>query len=341
MTSPKVTILLTSYNHADYLADAIESALAQSYDDYELLIVDDCSDDNSYEVAKSYQSKNITVVRNPVRLRAHGVNEAIRNHAHGEYIAMHHSDDLFKPHKLETQIPVMEQNPELGAIFSHADLIDEDNNEHNSDPGNYQLINHGNRSRNQWLNLFFYHGNRLWHPSAVVRKQCYYDVGFYDRRFGQMTDYDMWVRLCLRYPIQIIEEPLISFRVHKGQKNTSAFALDKQIRGKNEIQQVLKRFLAISTLEELLETFPEAKAIACGNNDNIKYLLAMTALKHGNHRHRVFGLNQLYDLMQDETIAAEINNKYNFNYPELIELSGEQDLYHFSKLSCFDESKAN
>ena len=102
---PKISIMLTSYNHEKYLREAIDSVLAQTYSDFELIIWDDASSDNSWNIIKSYSDKRIKAFRNEKnRLSHYGVNKTISEVAEGEYFAMHHSDDVWAPEKLQNQV---------------------------------------------------------------------------------------------------------------------------------------------------------------------------------------------------------------------------------------------
>src|SRR5215468_11236673 len=102
---PRVSVVLPSYNHERFVARALDSVLAQTYDDLEIVITDDGSTDNSVEVLRAYQEKDsrIKLFVNRVNYQTHSVNNCIR-HSSGEYLAMLSSDDEFSPAKLATQV---------------------------------------------------------------------------------------------------------------------------------------------------------------------------------------------------------------------------------------------
>ena len=102
---PKVSVILTSFNHAKYLREAIDSVLNQTFTHFELIIWDDASSDNSWEIIQSYQDPRIKAFRNDVQRRGiYGINKAISEVAQGEFIAIHHSDDVWEFAKLDKQI---------------------------------------------------------------------------------------------------------------------------------------------------------------------------------------------------------------------------------------------
>lgn len=118
MNAPKVSVILTSYNNAKYLGAAIDSILAQSFSDFELILVDDCSQDDSARIIKAYESRDSRV--KSVLLGSNTGMSGARNRgfdvAAGEYIAYMDSDDVSLPARLPKQVDFLEQNPETGAV---------------------------------------------------------------------------------------------------------------------------------------------------------------------------------------------------------------------------------
>ena len=125
---PEVSVILTSYNHGAYVAAAIESALNQTFADFELLIIDDGSKDDSREIIKRFDDPRIktflyTENRGPVL----AIRDAV-NFARGKYIAVHHSDDLWALDKLEKQVAFLDANPNYAACFTLVEFVDERGN---------------------------------------------------------------------------------------------------------------------------------------------------------------------------------------------------------------------
>jgi len=129
MDSKKIISIVTpNFNCERFIAQTIESVLAQTYPDWELIIVDDCSTDNSYQIALAYaeKDKRIKVIRNEKNSGAAISRNNALDFAKGEYIAFLDSDDLWEPYKLEKQIEFMQKN-DCDFCFSRYDLIDEEN----------------------------------------------------------------------------------------------------------------------------------------------------------------------------------------------------------------------
>jgi glycosyltransferase involved in cell wall biosynthesis len=227
----RISVVIPSYNHEKFIAEAIQSVLDQTYQDFEIIIVDDGSTDGSIEQIRTFSDPRIKLI---LHKKNRGAAEAMRTaleRAKGEYIAVLSSDDMFLPDKLEKQVKFLDENSQYGAVFSYVELIDEHRHQFtNKNHSYYKKFEQQNRDRYQWLNYFFYHGNALCHPSVLIRKSCYDKIGLYDERFAQLPDFDFWVRFCLNYELSIIPEKLVKFRIRSDEKNASAWTKQNIIR---------------------------------------------------------------------------------------------------------------
>ena len=329
MNNPRVTIILSSLNHGGFVGEAIQSILDQSYADCELFIIDDCSQDNSWEIIQGFHDPRITAIRNPVRMRgAYGFNEIINHRARGEFIAIHHSDDVWQPDKLEKQVSFLDKHQDVGAVFTRVQVIDEKGAPFSEENHYYyRVFEQPNRSRYEWLYHFFFHGNALCHPSVLVRRECYLDVGAYDRRLGQIADFEMWIRLCLKYSIHIIDERLTRFRVFANALNQSGDKPESHIRCYVEYQLALRNYLAIATEEDLYLIFPDICEMGVSNHNNIPFLVARYAIDRGKFYHKIFGINVLYEMMGNTALTDELERVYGFSYQDLIKISGKDDIF--------------
>jgi len=327
----KVSIYLSSYNHAKYLRDAIDSVLNQSFSDFELFIEDDASTDESWFIIQSYTDPRIQAHRNSQNQNdLEWMRKVILDMAMGEYIAIHHSDDIWEPEKLQKQVDFMDANPQFGAVFTNAQIIDE-NGKRFKDKSHfyYRIFDQPNRNRYEWLNFFFYNGNALCHPSVLIRKTCYDECGFYRSGLNQIGDYDMWVRLCLKYEIHVIPEKLVRFRVRTNEMNTSGNRPEVRIRRQFEFLQVLDSYLKIPTYQELVKIFPAAQKYYRQDGYDIGYVLAMVALevKNGTTIYSLFGLKLLFEAINNHDRARRINELYGFTQKEFIELTAKYDVF--------------
>lgn len=315
MDSPLVSVLLTSFNHESFIAEAITSVLNQSFTDFELIIWDDASTDHSWKIIQTFQDPRIRSIRNATNGCARGLNEVLMA-TQAEFIAIHHSDDDWEPDKLAEQVKVLRQSPELGACFTHVTAIDQ-NGEPIRDPDAHYtaVFKQPNRSRHAWLRHFFFLGNALCHPSVLIRKQCFVELGTYNEGLYQLADYHMWIRLCMHYEIEIIPKPLTRFRVNTepNQSRTalsmSAPSMDATIRTHHEAQHALEPFYSI-TLSDLLKAFPEAESFlgTPAKDSVVPYMLAMVALtsENGTPWPRPFAANLLSRCWMNDEVREKL-----------------------------------
>jgi glycosyltransferase involved in cell wall biosynthesis len=327
---PKVSVILTSFNHAAYVGEAIDSVLRQSFTDFELIIWDDASSDESWSVISAYSDPRIRSFRNDEPRRAiFGVNKAISEIATGQYVAIHHSDDVWEPDKLRKQVDFLERHPDIGAVFSDALAIDEEGKPF-PDPDHFysNVFRQRNRSREEWLRHFFFHGNALCHPSVLIRRRCYKDCGLYRYGFAQVGDCDMWIRLCFKHEIHVLPQKLVRFRVSRADRNTSASRPDTRRRWITESYRMLGNYRRIRTYGEMLAIFPEAKQYYRKGGFEPDFVLAMIALgDHPFHFTKLFGIELLFDLVSDEAKAKRVKALYGFDYQSLIAITAKHDVF--------------
>lgn len=327
---PKVSIILTSFNHDKYINEAIDSILNQKFINFELIIWDDGSTDNSWQIIESYSDIRIRAFRNnknegPV----FGVNKAIFEVAKGEYIAIHHSDDLWEPNKLQIQVDFLDSHKNIGATFSNVQAIDERGLPLNDNAHFYcSIFTQPNRSRHEWLRYFFLRSNALCHPSILIRKQCYTECGPYRDMLSQLPDFDMWMRLCAKFEINVMADRLIKFRVRDGEMNCSGNRPEVRIRSINEMQLLLHQFQTIFKKDEIFKIFPEFKIYDKGENTDAEYVLARICLEiDGFFLRHLLAINILFDILNDPPRRLAIEKSYGFTIKDYYKITGQHDLF--------------
>jgi glycosyltransferase involved in cell wall biosynthesis len=340
---PKVTIYMSSYDHARYLPRSIDSVLNQTFSDFELFIMDDASSDNSWEIIQSYTDPRIRPLRNQVNRNDKAVmRQIIEERAAGEYFAVHHSDNIWQPGKLQAQVEFMETHPQVGAVFTNALVVDENDREI-TDANNWytHIFDQPNRSREEWLNFFFHHGNALCHPSILIRRQCYADCGSYRDGLGQIPDLDMWVRLALKYSIHVLPEKLVHYRVPSDGNFISNFSTDASNRLHFEWLQVLQNYRQIPDWEELLKVFPAVLPYYREEGCEVEYVLARLALESDDPVKQLFGLNILFEALNDPAKAARIASLYGFSHKDFLGLTARFDLFGFELMQRYHALKSS
>lgn len=334
---PRVSVCIPSYNHDRYVAGTIHSVLNQTYQDFEIIITDDGSIDNTVAEIQKIQDPRIqlfTFAKNQGACIA--ANHCIRN-ATGEYIGVLSSDDEYFPHKLDTQVRFLDEHPDIGAVFSYAHIIDQDGHDASDDHPYNKLFTQENRTRFEWLYYFFTQSNCLCHPSILIRKACYDKVGLFDPRLRQLPDFDLWVRLCAHYEIHIIPEKLIKFRVHQNETNASGRNPKALTRLPLEFLQVLNHYLEPEYIQQFPQIFAAtAKKIPDFQPDLVPFYLAMIALQVGQIPNKLFGLQTLYELLKDEAIVHKLEQHCNFSYASFFDLVSQYDLFRMVEIGSIN-----
>ncbi|MBI1792906.1 MAG: glycosyltransferase [Chloroflexi bacterium] len=330
----KVSVILTSFNHAKYLRESIDSVLHQTYTDFELIIWDDGSTDESWQIITSYSDPRIKAFKNETLVRGTPIRNAVSKIETGEYIAIQHSDDIWESQKLEKQVAFLDENPSIGAIFTWAQVIDENGTNLPED-----WFIQDNKSQWQWLRQIFHGENHLNHPSVLIRKICYQEVGLYRFGFPQTGDAEMWVRLLLKYPIHVIQERLTKHRLMSDKSNSSSVRSDTRIRMQFEFYKLLQNYRQITSFDDLVKIFPSAEKYDRKEETDIDLALALAVLEEGTFPYtQLFGLDILFEIISDPKRAANIKRLYDFEYQTFITLTGKYDVFSQEKLAELQEA---
>lgn len=327
----KISVVLTSYNHEKFIEQSIESVLNQTYKDFEFIIVDDCSTDRSWEIISEYKRKypEIIAIRSEYNTRGEIHKDIIKNYTTGDYIAVHHSDDVWVENKIQKQIDVINNMPECVAVFSNVGAIDDDGNDYLDRNGfYYDLFSVENRTRQEWLNYFFYHGNCLCHPSILIKKSVYIDDGFSRNGLQQIPDFVKWIQVCKKHEIYVLPEKLIKFRVHNDGGNTSGMRSDTKIRSATEMFLMLKEYVLIQDKEEFLRIFPDAQKYCTDKFFLTEYVFGRMCTEKGMPSYaRLFGTQLLYDVLNNSKYTDLIAQECHYTSNEFMNENGKHDIF--------------
>ena len=208
--TPAVSIVIPNYNHAQYLGDAIHSVLNQTYTDFEVIVVDDGSKDNSREVIEQFGGKVRAIFQENQGLSA-ARNTGIRA-TRGSLIGVLDADDLYEPTFLETLVGALQSNPEADGISCGYQFVDEKNQylpqvENRSVPGDE-------------LYTALLDGNFFVPESIFVRRHCYDASGPFDESLRACEDWDMWLRFTKKFRIIHSSQVLTRHRILRGSMST-------------------------------------------------------------------------------------------------------------------------
>lgn len=205
---PLVSVIVPSYNHANYICQTLESIFSQTYDNIELIVIDDCSLDDSVSVINAIKAKHdfVFIEHKVNKGLSNTLNEAIKI-ARGKYISSIASDDYWPNYKIAVQVDILENNPEYAVCFGKQIGFNNEGKqklfENTVAPSGYifdELIT--------W---------RVCIPAltAMIRKICLDDVGLYDHKIA-IEDWYMWLKLSKKYPFYFIDDYLGYYRLHEN-----------------------------------------------------------------------------------------------------------------------------
>lgn len=274
-TNPKVSIIIPVYNGSNYLAEAIDSALAQTYQNIEVIVVNDGSTDEgaSEKIALSY-GDNITLISKKNGGVSTALNTGIQSST-GVFIAWLSHDDVFLPHKIEWQVNAMLNNPWASVCYSDYWVID------------------GFSTRQGMLKMPFYPRDSflrhlfqcmfLCGSTALVRRDCFESVGLFDESLRFSQDADMWLRIARNNGFVHIAEPLINWRYHSGQgsRNDKKMLADRK--------KYLSKCLDTFSIEDF---FPEINDCADKKSFIAKAHVYLAQIMLSRHREPRIAFNQ-------------------------------------------------
>lgn len=325
----KVSVILTSYNHASYLNESIDSILNQTYLDFELVIVDDCSVDNSWDIICSYQDTRIRAIKHEKNIGDCLTKELIRS-LKGEYIAIAHCDDKWKEDKLEKQVDYLNKNMDVFACFTQVQLLDE-KSEYFTDENHYyyKTFEQENRTKWEWLHYFFYHGNCLCHPSLMIRKEEYLEYDLFTVGLYSIPDFYKWVKLCFHKEIYIYPERLSYFRIRVKEDNTSSDTDVNRKRMRFEELKVLDVYEEFLSFENIMKIFPHSDSYLISGEMNVPFAFAKLLMAEKNRKtYQLRGLDILYKLINNKASANEIERLYQYRSKAFREESSVPDIFH-------------
>lgn len=209
MTTPTVSVVMAAKNYARFIRQAIDSVVSQTFADWELIVVDDGSTDDTEAVVRPYLiDRRIRYVRSDSLGQSRAKNLGVGLTA-GEFVAFLDADDAWLPTKLERQLDVFRASPAVGVCFSARRIIDEAGNESSTSPPPSA------DQRGDVLRAVF-RKNFVCFSSVVVRRAVFDHVGGFDPDLDLSIDYDLWLRVAAHHPFDFAPEPLVLYRTGHG-----------------------------------------------------------------------------------------------------------------------------
>lgn len=208
----KISVIIPTYNRAKILPRAIKSVLNQSFEDFELIVVDDGSTDKTKEIVQTFQKKDLRVKyiwqKNsgaPARPKNRGIREA-----KGEYLAFLDDDDEWEKEKLEEQIRLFESQRNLG--FVGCDILIINERGERKELKEYKIPKY---SPKIFFERLLERNFLLTSSSIMVKKEIFNEIGFFDENLKVADDWDMWLRISKKFPFDFVSKFLIKYYIHQ------------------------------------------------------------------------------------------------------------------------------
>lgn len=204
--SPRVSVIIPTYNRAQYILEAIESVLSQDYPNFEVIVVDDGSTDHTAELIGTVNDSRLRYIRQQNQGRSSARNRALAI-ANGDFITFLDSDDLYLPRKIALQVEYLLKHPETGMIYTSAHCIDDDGNmlQHKYEATVSGMI---------YEQIAFFQPVTITLPTVMTRRQVLDRIGGFDEKMHRFEDTDMWRRISKSYRIDALPVFSCKLRTH-------------------------------------------------------------------------------------------------------------------------------
>jgi hypothetical protein len=215
--SPLVSVIIPTYNRADLLPRALDSVLEQTFDDFEVLVIDDASTDDTREVIQAYADSPVQYMRQPKNRGVSAARNRGLREAKGELIAFLDSDDEWLPKKLKLQVQRFREQPEhVGLVYTGATMIYDDGTEKEKRP-----TRQGEVYDDLLVKNFVYPTSGI-----MVRASAAEQVGLFDEQMPANEDWDYWLRCTRQFEIDYVDDLLVRYFAMKGHGRKSLVAQD-------------------------------------------------------------------------------------------------------------------
>lgn len=286
--TPRVSVITRCYNYAHYLRECVGSILGQSFESFELIVVDDGSTDHTHDVIKGIRDPRVRYVRH-AQNRGPGaaLNTGVEL-SRGTYLACLDADDLMKPTNLSEKVGLLDNFGDVALVYGDAELIDQRG----------QTIGFVNRRTKAHLetavvgNIFnqLLYNNFIVASSVMLRRDLAQKVGPFDVTLCQSEDWDMWLRLAARYRVGYVSGGLIKHRIHRA-------SLQQQNLRSNRDLSAIKQ-----VIDGAFERFPHEAAGQSYESVYRRHLFEILG-----HKSAVLPLSQLLDLYRSEMRSRPSN----------------------------------
>jgi glycosyltransferase involved in cell wall biosynthesis len=307
--APLVSVSMVTYNHEQYIAEAIESVRRQTFNDWELIIVNDGSVDATSERVRAFDDPRLVLIEQANKGPGAATNRAIAASG-GKYLALMSGDDVCFPDRLAAQLHAYTSG-ERRVLFGEVDFINDRSEPLDAGHFAVSLFETQARTRAQILERFFTHGNFLNGVTVFAERETFLEAGPYDESLFQLQDFEMWIRLLKTYQLSIVPGRVTKYRIHDD--NLSRPDVARAVRSANELYIIMRRFFDGVPPELFHEAFDDRLVHpTCDGALELRCEQAFLHLTSPFKLNQLIGIERLHDLLRDAGGAEVLSARYGF-----------------------------
>lgn len=319
-TNPKVSVVLITYNQQDYVGKAIESVLNQTYQNFEIIVGDDCSTDETANVIKSYKDERIKYFKTDYNIGINGNLNLVASRAQHCYVMFISGDDKWRNDYIERIVDTFEKNPDIDVLYPQLCAIDKDDNYINGRDTYWWHIPH--RTKEENIYKAFMDCNILPSPGIAMRKRAIDKIFPLAYSLVNMQDYAMHLDIFANgLQIYVLDEILVDYRISDDGRNISSNNTPIK-REQMEIAPLMDYFLKIQDVGLLKRVFKDE--IQQYNiepyEDTIPFFLGQMALLSPHYERKEWGYHTIMKFLCDKKNFDIANKRYDFEFKDYLKL---------------------
>lgn len=290
--NPLISVVMSTRNNSRYLREAVDSILSQTFRDFEFIVINDGSTDNTKEIIESYNDDRILYIENPTSATLPvALNQGLEV-AKGKYIARMDGDDIAFPNRFAKQIDFFENNPEVGILGTQSIIVDKHGNKKQNKP----LPTHHNMIA--WY--LFTRGFALIHPSVMIRHFLLKELGGYNVEFHVTQDLELWLQCLPLTKMANLPEPLLYYRVHQSSNTAKKNKSEKNL----QYRAIHNTFHKISNINfdtsTIVTASPQSYMFSLYSDTQLRLsAIYLLNLYHTLHENKYFNEDSLEDVQSD------------------------------------------
>lgn len=322
-SNPKISVVMICYNHEKYMGEAINSILSQTYSDFELIIVDDGSSDNTLKIIREYKDSRIIVVEQENSGPSIALNTGI-NKGRGQFIAFMSGDDVSFPNRLTTQIEQIELQ-QADMIFCLPQIISPDSGILGDNTCPWFFHKDFDNTAELYRQMF-YSNNFLCAPSCFCRRTAIEKVGRFKRGLIQLQDFDYWIRACKKkLVIKLHQDPLLQYRYLYGANLSDKRNMNRVV---VETLAIYRSYFDEAPIDLLHKAFGEKiTSNTVGACPDVEIDKSFLFLEHSVPAVKAIGMERIISQLEDDRGYEKLKAERRFDTASFFQLMRSNDLH--------------